>query len=265
MKIKCYPPNLPSFPLYPSTIELNERQSKIIRPKGYSFDEIFVVTDGAGLLEIDGETFTLEKNDMYYLKSGVSHGYTCIGDCFTTSYLSFFGEGRNTVRKYYSLGNFGIYKGKSQGRFESHLKELYSEFDGLQEFSTLSAMTYSCVIAFFDEACKKEYTPIEKVYNYLASHYSSPIILEDLLVFYPYSKTKLCTDFKNTYRKSIFDILTEIRIGHAREMLMLNPHLPLKNIAEASGYSDVSYFCKVYKKLLGTTPKSSYLQEAEPR
>ena len=257
MKIKCYPPKLPPFPLYPSTIEINERQSKIIRPKGYSFDEIFVVTEGAGLLEMDGETFTVEKNDMYYLKGGFPHSYTCIGDCFTTSYLSFFGEGRDNIRKYYSLGNFGIYKGKSRGRFESHLKELYKDFDGLQEFSTLSTMTYGCVIAFFDEACKKEYTPMEKVYNYLASHYSTPITLEELLSFYPYSKTKLCTDFKNTYGKSIFDMLTEIRIGHASEMLMLNPHLQLKNFAKSCGFSDVSYFCKLYKRHYNETPKNS--------
>mgnify|MGYP002512987061 CR=1 FL=1 len=34
--------------------------------------------------------------------------------------------------------NSDIYKGKSSGRFESQLKELYKDFDGLQEFARLA-------------------------------------------------------------------------------------------------------------------------------
>ncbi len=118
-------------------------------------------------------------------------------------------------------------------------------------------MAYRCVIAFFDEANKKEYTPIKRVYNYLEENYAKTLTLFDVLSVYPYSKTKLSIDFKSAYGKTIFDVLTDIRIRHAHQMILLNPHLPLKSISELSGYSDVSYFCKMYKKLLGHSPKNN--------
>lgn len=262
MKTKIYYAPLPPLPLYPSTADMYFNQPGIVRENGYAFDEIFIVKDGNGILEIDGKTYALEKNDMFFLRKNTPHQYYAVGDKFVTCYLSFFGSSKESLYEYYKLGSFGVYKSKNLAKVESHLKELYENFDSLQELSTLSAMTYSCVTAFFDEACKKEYTPLEKVYNYLEANYSTPITLEDILSFYPYSKTKLCTEFKSAYEKSIFDVLTEIRISHAREMLFHNPHIALKNIAEASGFGDVSYFCKVYKKLIGTTPKSSYPRES---
>ena len=262
MKPKIYNDYIPPFPLYPSTMDINFNQSKIFRENGYFFDEIFIVKDGNGILEIDGKTYSLEKNDMFFLRKGVPHQYYCTGDSFVTSYLSYFGCSAEVLYNYYRLGNFGVFKSKNPVKAEKFFNDLYKSFDSLQELSTLSAMTYSCVTAFFDEACKKEYTPIENVYNYLEANYSKPVILEDLLCFYPYSKTKLCTDFKKTYGKTLFEVLTDIRIRHAYEMLSLNPHLPLKNIAAASGYSDVSYFCKTYKRLIGISPKSAYHQEA---
>ena len=263
MKTKIYCDNLPPLPLYPSTIALNFRQTGISRPVGYHYDEIFIVKSGSGILHIDGETFTLYKNDMFYLHANTPHEYYPLEGCLETDFLSFFGNSKGCIREYYSLGNYGIYKNKSSGSFAAEFLKLFENFDSTHELSTLSAMTYSAVTAFFDAAYKKEYTPIEKVYNYLEANYSKPVTLDNLLFFYPYSKTKLCTDFKRFYGRSIFDVLTEIRINHAREILSHNPHIALKNIAEASGFGDVSYFCKVYKRLLGTTPKSSYPREAE--
>ncbi len=263
MKTKIYSDTLPPLPLYPSTIALNFNQPGISRPCGYPFDEVFVVKSGSGVLHIGEEVFTLQKNDMFYLYGNTPHAYYPLEDGLSTDFLSFFGNSNDSIREYYGLGNYGIYKNKSSGSFVSELLKLFENFDSTHELSTLSAMTYSAVIAFFDEAHKKEYTPIEKVYNYLEANYSKPVTLENLLTFYPYSKTKLCTEFKGVYGKSIFDVLTEIRITHAHKMLSLNPHIALKNIAEASGFGDVSYFCKTYKKLLGTTPKSSYLRERE--
>ncbi len=265
MKTKIYGDNLLPLPLYPSTADINFNQSGIDRENGYPYNEIFIVQDGIGILEIMGEKHFLEKNDMFFLRKGIPHKYYPTGDGFVTSFLSYFGVGAEALHSYYNIGDFGVYKGKNRGKAEGLLNELYKNFDSIQELSTLSAMTYSSVTAFFDEAYKKERTPIEKVYNYLEANYSKPVTLEDLLFFYPYSKTKLCTDFKRTYGRSIFDVLTEIRINHAREILFHNPHITLKKIAEASGFGDVSYFCKIYKKLIGTTPKSSYLRESELR
>lgn len=255
MKAKIYDNSLPPFPLYPSTVDINYNQSGIARENGYSYDEVFMVKSGSGILTVEGNSYTLEENDMFYLHAGIPHEYHRTGDNFTTSFLSFFGSGVDTIREYYSLGNFGIFKNKNTGSFEAELLRLFEDFDAVYEASTLSAMTYSAVIAFFDEACKKEHTPLEKVYGFLNANYVKPITLDDIISVYPYSKTKLCTDFKKEYGITVFDALTSIRLDHAQLMLRANPYLTLKKIAESTGFGDVSYFCKMYKRKHGHSPK----------
>ncbi len=257
MKTKIYDNSIPPFPLYPSTTDINFNQSAVARENGYPYDEIFIVKSGSGILTIEGNSYPLEENDMFYLHANVPHEYRRTGDNFVTSFLSYFGNGADTVREYYSLGNFGIFKNKNTGGFEAELSKLFEDFDEIYKASTLSAMTYNTVITFFDEACRIEYTPLEKVYGFLNANYAKPITLDDIISVYPYSKTKLCTDFKRKYGITVFDALTSIRLNHAQLMLRENPHIPLKNISVSCGFSDVSYFCKRYRKAYGHSPKSA--------
>ena len=154
------------------------------------------------------------------------------------------------------LGDFGVYKNKNSRLFKSSVENLYEAVNTIHETSTLCSMTFSAIISYFDEACKKEYTPIETVYNYLVENYSKMITLEDILTVYPYSKTKLCHDFKEKYKVTIFEMLTSIRIRHARNMIYSNPHIKLKNIALSCGFNDISYLCKMYKRFYNCSPKS---------
>ena len=256
MKAKIYDNTLPPLLIYPSTADINYNQSVMSRENGYWYDEVFIVKSGNGILTVDGNSYSLQENDMFFLHAGVPHEYRCIGDSFVTSYLSYFGSSTDSIREYYSLGNFGVFKNKNIGAFESKLLRLFEDFDKIQELSTLSAKTYDAVITFFDEACRKEYTLLEKVCNYLNSNYAKQITLDDLLQVYPYSKTKLCTDFKKEYGSTIFNFLISIRLNHAQLMLRANPHLTLKKITESTGFGDVSYFCKMYKKKYGHPPKN---------
>ena len=82
------------------------------------------------------------------------------------------------------------------------------------------------------------------------------ITLEDILTFYPFSKSKLCRDFKAEYNMSIFEKIMETRLKNARYMLKSNPDTKLSTVARSCGFSDASYFCKVYKKFYGESPKT---------
>ena len=81
--------------------------------------------------------------------------------------------------------------------------------------------------------------------------------LQDITELYPYSKSKLCRDFSAEYGMSIFDMLTKIRLNHARIMLKSDPSVSLKEVSENCGFNDTSYFCKMYKKAFGVSPKKS--------
>jgi len=58
---------------------------------------------------------------------------------------------------------------------------------------------------------------------------------------------------KHTFGQSFTDLLTQMRVDRAREMLVLSEHSIIR-IALECGFSDQSYFTKVFKKLTGQTP-----------
>ena len=208
------------------------------------------------MLQINNTEFYLEENDLFYISANIPHSYSPIDENFSTSYLSFFGYGFEKIKKYYSLNSYGIYHKKAKGEFINSLQNLYEKLDSAHETPYLCALAFTTVISFFEEALKKQTSYIENVKNYLESNFQKNICLEDILSFYPYSKAKLCRDFKKTYNITIFDKLLSVRLRHAHEMLISNNNLKLKDIAQACGFNDVSYFCKMYKKRYSVSPKS---------
>lgn len=258
MRVKIYENNqLQYFPLYPCTIDINYSQEKVIRPNGFIHDQIFLVTNGSGIFSANNISYSLEKGDMFYISANIPHKYYGIDKNFKTSYLSFCGNGFENIKKYYNAGDFGVYNNKVTVSFEAQLAKLFECFENQNELSEICVTALATVTAFFDIACKKNYSPIETVYNYIENNYSKMITLEDITQFYPFSKSKLCYEFKQKYKMTIFEMLMKTRLTNARYMIQSNPNIKLRQVVQSCGFNDTSYFCKVYKNFYGESPKNS--------
>lgn len=77
------------------------------------------------------------------------------------------------------------------------------------------------------------------------------------------AKSGYCDDharriFTREMGKTPLEYLTDIRIDHAKKLLSENSRLnySIAEIALSSGYSDISYFSRVFKKHTGMSPKA---------
>ena len=86
-----------------------------------------------------------------------------------------------------------------------------------------------------------------KIKEFLEENYSDKIQLVDLAGSFYVSKYHLCREFKKLFGTTIIDYITMRRITHAKELLRFT-QMSIENIAENSGYSDASYFNKVFQK-----------------
>lgn len=59
--------------------------------------------------------------------------------------------------------------------------------------------------------------------------------------------------FRQSIGKTVFQYLSEIRIAHARELLATSS-MKGSQISEKVGFSDESYFSKVFKRHTGISP-----------
>lgn len=95
---------------------------------------------------------------------------------------------------------------------------------------------------------------VENIDSYLQSHLSQPLSLQILADEFGVSKVYLCRIFKKHKNMTPIDYFNRLKIDRAKQLLVEMRDLPLREIASLLGFSDMYYFCKVFKKLTGQTP-----------
>lgn len=95
---------------------------------------------------------------------------------------------------------------------------------------------------------------MQKAYNYIAENYKSANFdYKELCRVSGLEYAYFSELFKKTYNMSPVKLVTNMKIEHAKGLLIANRH-SVAEIAEICGYSDVSYFSKVFKKQTGFSP-----------
>lgn len=169
---------------------------------------------------------------------------------------------------------------KSQYGIRFYDEGLYEDLLHLMEEFDRSSFTRRiiCLLLMLDRLCScKEYKllsetpynmanhlegesePVDKVYTYLYNHFKEDIRLEEIANYVGQNPTALCRYFKQCARKSIFQCLAEIRIGHSAKLLAYSS-LPVSQIAFESGYNTLSHFITQFKAIMGRTP-SEYREQ----
>src|SRR6185312_2208756 len=96
---------------------------------------------------------------------------------------------------------------------------------------------------------------MQKLLNYIDAHYAEPLTLTDLANHFHFNPTYLSTYFSANYRFGFNEYVNEIRIAKAKELLERRG-ISISKISGIVGYSDHSYFCKVFKKQTGMSPSN---------
>lgn len=94
---------------------------------------------------------------------------------------------------------------------------------------------------------------VTKIIDYLKNNYINEFSLDELSQALSYNPNYLCRIFKEDMGCSIVTYLTRIRVFKAQIMLSQGK-IPIKEIAEMTGFSTVQYFNVLFKKYTHMTP-----------
>ena len=97
------------------------------------------------------------------------------------------------------------------------------------------------------------YRKVHLLLNYLNVHYREPVNSEIIEEMFSCNFDYLNRIFKKTIGRTIFVYLNEMRIHHARELLNTTS-MKISAVGYRVGFSDESYFSKVFKKYTGMSP-----------
>ncbi|MCD8212013.1 MAG: helix-turn-helix domain-containing protein [Oscillospiraceae bacterium] len=139
---------------------------------------------------------------------------------------------------------------------EEHLRILHLLGD-----ATSLAETESMLLSWTEEQMKHcvqerhSSRPIWKAKEYIASHYTRTLTLEEISKVVHLNASYLSIVFKKETGQNFSDYLTSFRIEKAKDMLRQSD-LSVASIGEAVGYADSKYFSRIFTRQVGLKPSA---------
>ncbi|MEH7176851.1 response regulator transcription factor [Neobacillus vireti] len=94
---------------------------------------------------------------------------------------------------------------------------------------------------------------MKKILQYIEDHYADQLSLVDVAEHFHFNPSYLSNYFSTHNKEGFIEYLNKVRIQKASQLL-LKGSAPISEISGMVGYSDHSYFCKVFKKINGMSP-----------
>lgn len=139
-----------------------------------------------------------------------------------------------------------------------HNALLYEELYGLKDTDTVRKWMFK-IIEHLTEIIKeseKDHT-LQAVYavsRYIQNHFKEKITIEDIAASVHLNASYTSHLFRKTFGYTITDYITYVRLENAK-IILADTGATINDAAMESGFSDVSYFSRVFKKIEGLSPR----------
>lgn len=122
----------------------------------------------------------------------------------------------------------------------------------IEEFQQIFSQIIAELLEESQNAFHQE-SNISEICQYIRKHYAENLELLQLAKQFNYNYNYLSTYFNQQVKEGFSGYLNRLRVEKACDLLHTTPYT-IAQISELVGYSDHSYFCRVFKNLKGRTP-----------
>jgi len=134
--------------------------------------------------------------------------------------------------------------------------ELYNDNTGVENMyqlkSWLNIKLKNAASGLHEESLKQSGNPVALAINYIMDYYMEDLSLDIVANKANISPNYLCRRFRQETGENFVDYVTNVRISKARELLAYK-RFTAKEVAKKVGYSNHTYFSKLFKKATGKT------------
>ena len=246
------------------------------------FTRIYCVTEGEARLHLPDKTQELRPGYLYIIPAYTTHSYECNGR-FAHYYLHVY-EGFKKETDIFERYNFPTEVKAQEGdeRLFAVMCQQYPDaqlpasdpqsYDNTSKFTDYVKRYHDmpiyqkmwlrgCILIlisrFMEGAQLRTWTNDErvvKVLKYIHKNIYDDIDIDDLADVACVTKPYLIRLFKRSIKVSPLQYINRKKIEKA-ELLLLTEDLSIKELAYTLGFSDHSYFIRLFKKITGKTPQ----------
>jgi two-component system, response regulator YesN len=134
--------------------------------------------------------------------------------------------------------------------------------DSLEELSTMLMAEIKECDQYIKNQIDMSFTDnklMEKALLYIHDHYTQEVTLQDVADHIHISRNYFSILFKRLVNQNFIDYVIHLRIKKAKALLS-HSSLRVYEVAAESGFNDVKYFSKLFKKLTGMSPGDFRIQ-----
>lgn len=211
------------------------------------FADLTFVIQGSAIYEVDGEEIIISAGEavfipMGHMRAARTDGMSCYAfnmtfECdepiFATKLVW---QNIDEIPKL--LGEFGAYWG-GIGKYD------------ILKCRALFLEILHCLLAHEDNQSANQY--IQKIKQYILERYIMHISVKDIAKYVGLNEVYCGALFRQLEGLTIIEYINRLRIDKAATMLRYEG-CSVSQAAYQNGFEDVSYFCRVFKKLNGVAP-----------
>lgn len=236
--------------------------------------ELDLVEQGSGKYIIGGRLYPICKGDIFVINNLERHLAIHDDGEFTMTVVVFDSDyvwkkyGQDYLKPFYQRGqNFSnrIHR-ENEGyaamrkAFSNMLQETVSRRAGWEMVTEANAnLLLALIYRHYQEKRELQDYPsqsfdrISRALEYIDTHFVESITLDQLARETSLSRTHLCKCFKDITGQTLFTYIEQVRVQHACYLLSTSGK-SLTETAMESGFENISYFNRVFKKVCGCTP-----------
>ena len=233
------------------------------------FHVMIYVTDGCIHVTEDTTDYALHPGDLFFLKSGIRHfGRTQIARGTRWHYVHFYlnppleTTSKTNIYTHSSTAPILItlpklLTGLNNSELESQIiafTETFHTNDTLQKWNLHQRFFQLLTqIAHYDSSLIRPLSLTDRIAQYLTEHYEQPFSAAQLEQAFFLSYKHMAAVFKKEKQLTMQQYHTQIRMNIACKLLR-STLLPIGEISQKVGYSDMLYFSRCFHTYIGMSP-----------
>lgn len=244
-----------------------------------NYCELVVIGGGYGTHLIDEMSYSIGPGDVFVIREGQVHAYADVKNIQVNNILF-----DANILPVYDLKTCPGYqylfevdpRSDSHTRFDQRfrldtlqlgkVRAIIAELDGVLEEQKNGYQFISINIFYrllkllcidYQNESREQIASMPymlgRLISWLEKHYNQKISVETMCSMCNVSRAGLFRLFKKYFNQTPLNYLNGIRLDNASRLLLYSD-LNIMEISEASGFSDSSYFCRIFRKNTGMTP-----------
>lgn len=232
---------------------------------------LIYVAKGEGWYTVKGKTYAVEENDYFVFSPDVAVRLTSSQQNPWSIYWAFFSgtQAPNVLRHLMGVNSYAPRKAKPLVGRVAQFNDILHHLELLENIENLvyaNSRFYSFLCSFrLTVLSSKKHAKKDGVIQsieYMRENIHGNVTLRDLAKAAGLSVSHYCALFKKKTMQSPLNLYTSMKVQRACQMLQ-DRDQTIKSIAYSLGFFDQYHFSKVFKQIMGASPRHFKIQRQE--